>query len=125
MTSAGIILCVSAVVLIAIGLPIAYALSAAGLITLSTGASTVSLMVFPQRFFAAINSFPLMAIIFFVIAGELMMQGVHLQAPHQFSQPSFSDGCAAACRSSALRPCAFFGAISGSAAGNGRRLSAG
>lgn len=57
-----------------IGLPIADALGASGVLTLMVKGG-VPLMVFPQRMFTAINSFSLMAIVFFVIAGELMMQG--------------------------------------------------
>ena len=67
-------LAVSAIVLLLIGLPIAYALSASGILALLVKGGT-PLLVFPQRFFNSINSFSLMAIIFFVIAGELMMQG--------------------------------------------------
>lgn len=113
MTTIGIVLCMSAVVLILIGLPIAYALSAAGVLALAVDGGT-PLMVFPQRFFTAINSFPLMAIIFFVIAGELMMQGGISKRLVNFCAVFFG-WMRGSLSLITIVTSAFFGAISGSA----------
>ena len=74
MTAAGSALLIVALICMLVGMPIAYALTAGGTMALLVDGNT-PLMVIPQRFFNGINSFPLMAIIFFVIAGDLMIQG--------------------------------------------------
>ena len=94
-------------------MPIAYALSASGVFALMVKGGT-PLLVFPQRFFNAINSFSLMAIIFFVIAGELMMQGGISQRIVNFAQ-LFLGRLRGSLSFINFICCAFFGAISGSA----------
>lgn len=106
-------LAVSAIVLLLIGLPIAYALSASGILALLVKGGT-PLLVFPQRFFNSINSFSLMAIIFFVIAGELMMQGGISRRIVDFAQ-LFLGRIRGSLSFINFVCCAFFGAISGSA----------
>jgi tripartite ATP-independent transporter DctM subunit len=59
------------VVGLAIGLPIALAMGGAGLIALVVEGK-LSLLSVPQRFFDGINSFPLMAVPFFILAADLM-----------------------------------------------------
>ena len=54
------------------GLPIAFAMGAAALVAL--GASGVEYSMVPQRMMHAVNSFPLMSIPFFMLAGELMIK---------------------------------------------------
>jgi tripartite ATP-independent transporter DctM subunit len=54
-----------------IGLPIAIAMGGAGLVAL-TVEGKLSLLSVPQRFFDGINSFPLMAVPFFILAADLM-----------------------------------------------------
>jgi len=54
-----------------IGLPIAIAIGAAGLVALVVEGK-LSLLSVPQRFFDGINSFPLMAVPFFILAADLM-----------------------------------------------------
>jgi len=54
-----------------IGLPIAIAMGAAGLVALVVEGK-LSLLSVPQRFFDGINSFPLMAVPFFILAADLM-----------------------------------------------------
>jgi tripartite ATP-independent transporter DctM subunit len=54
-----------------IGLPIAFAMGGAGLIALVVEGK-LSLLSVPQRFFDGINSFPLMAVPFFILAADLM-----------------------------------------------------
>jgi tripartite ATP-independent transporter DctM subunit len=54
-----------------IGLPIAFAMGGAGLAALVVE-GRLSLLSVPQRFFDGINSFPLMAVPFFILAADLM-----------------------------------------------------
>lgn len=54
-----------------IGVPIAFAMGLSAVIVLVT-TSTVPLLVLPQRLFSALDSFPLMAIPLFILAGSLM-----------------------------------------------------
>jgi tripartite ATP-independent transporter DctM subunit len=58
-------------VLLLVGAPIAFALSIASFAFLSVWGA-ISFDVIPQRMFGGIDSFPLMAIPFFILAGELM-----------------------------------------------------
>lgn len=58
----------------AIGVPIAVALGAAVLLTVAVG-DVFGMEVIPQQVFNAMNSFPLMAIPFFILAGYLMQAG--------------------------------------------------
>ena len=55
-----------------LGLPIAFAMGVAALIALL--ATGVDLTMVPQRMMHAVNSFPLMSIPFFMLAGELMIK---------------------------------------------------
>ena len=55
-----------------LGLPIAFAMGVAALVALL--ASGVDLTMVPQRMMHAVNSFPLMSIPFFMLAGELMIK---------------------------------------------------
>lgn len=56
---------------LAIGVPIAIAMGGAGLLALAIDGN-FSLLSVPQRFFDGINSFPLMAVPFFILAADLM-----------------------------------------------------
>lgn len=96
-----------------LGVPIAIALGMAALIPVYF-LTTLPLEIVPQRFMTAIDSFPLMAIPFFVIAGALLERGgvskrlVRLAAALVGSLPG---GIAIV----TFLASAFFGAISGSA----------
>ncbi len=68
------ILFVSLVACFAIGMPIAFALGVASVATLQFG-SELPLTLVAQRLFAATDSFPLMAIPFFMLAGAVMDTG--------------------------------------------------
>ncbi|HEY0856895.1 MAG TPA: TRAP transporter large permease [Albitalea sp.] len=57
-----------------IGVPIAMAMGGAGLVALAVEGK-LSLLSVPQRFFDGINSFPLMAVPFFILAADLMTAG--------------------------------------------------
>lgn len=54
------------------GMPIAFALGFAALVAIAF--SDVGLAIVPQRMMHAVNSFPLMSIPFFILAGELMVK---------------------------------------------------
>lgn len=54
-----------------VGVPIAFAMGGAGLLALVVE-GRLSLLSVPQRFFDGINSFPLMAVPFFILAADLM-----------------------------------------------------
>jgi len=56
---------------LAIGVPIAITMGGAGLLALALDGN-LSLLSVPQRFFDGINSFPLMAVPFFILAADLM-----------------------------------------------------
>lgn len=64
----------SFIILILLNVPVAVSLGLASVIALAT-AKTVPTMVVAQKMFAATDSFPLMAIPFFMIAGALMERG--------------------------------------------------
>ena len=69
------VLFVSFLVLVFLGMPIAFALGLACIIAIGGFMDAVSLQVFVQRLFGGINSFPLMCIAFFILAGDLMSKG--------------------------------------------------
>ena len=56
-----------------IGVPIAFAISIAAIIVLIKG--DVNLLIVVQRMFAATDSFPLIAVPFFILAGDLLARG--------------------------------------------------
>ncbi|MHB1407113.1 MAG: TRAP transporter large permease [Desulfitobacteriaceae bacterium] len=60
-------------VTLAIGIPIAYGMAISSLIALLT--TNVPLTILTQRMFSGVDSFTLMAIPFFMLAGEMMEQG--------------------------------------------------
>ena len=68
------ILFISMIVLIMIGVPIGYSIGVATLITLVT-TSNIPLLLITQKAFTGVDSFPLMAIPFFILAGVLMTHG--------------------------------------------------
>ncbi len=68
--SAGIML--AFMLLAMLGMPIAFALGAAALGAIAL--SNVEFILLPQRMMHSVNSFPLMAIPFFMLAGELMVK---------------------------------------------------
>lgn len=68
------ILILSILVFTILGMPIGYCLGAATLFALLY-AGSFPLIVIPQQLFAGIDSFPIMAIPFFILAGNLMTAG--------------------------------------------------
>ncbi len=69
-----IILIIAFFILISIGVPIAFAIGMSSLITI-VSTSNLSLLILPQKMFAGIDSFALMAIPFFMFAGQVMERG--------------------------------------------------
>lgn len=61
--------------LLAIGVPVVFAVGAAALIALYLVVDTMPLVIVPMSMFNGMDSFPMMAIPFFVLAGELMNRG--------------------------------------------------
>jgi tripartite ATP-independent transporter DctM subunit len=68
------ILLVTFTAFLILGIPIAFAMGLSGVIALVT-ASSIPLLVLPQRMFASLDSFSLLAVPLFVLAGELMGLG--------------------------------------------------
>ena len=60
-------------VLLLLGVPIAFSVALAGIAVLLSG--DVSLMMIAQKMFASANSFPLIAVPFFILAGDLLSKG--------------------------------------------------
>ena len=71
-----LILVFSFLTLLAIGVPIAWSLGIAGLLTLMmTMESVTALATLAQQFLTSLDSFTLLAIPFFILAGQMMNQG--------------------------------------------------
>lgn len=108
------VLIICAVILLFVGAPIAVAI--AGSTTVAIGASGIfGLEVVPQQMFIALNSFPLMAIPFFILAGHLMQVGGISERLIDFGSAligHLTGGLAMA----AVLTSMFFAAISGSGA---------
>lgn len=69
----GVILIIMILVFAAIGIPIAYSLGISSLITILN--EGYPLIVIPQKLFGGMDSFPLLAIPFFMLSGDLMNGG--------------------------------------------------
>ncbi len=74
MTTAGVVLISAVLALLIIGIPIAVALGAASMFAIQF-IPRISELVIVQKLFTSVDSFCLMAIPFFMMVGELMMQG--------------------------------------------------
>ena len=64
------LLFISFIVLLLIGVPVAFAIAAAALLVLLKG--DVKLLILVQRMFASTDSFSLIAVPFFIFAGDLL-----------------------------------------------------
>jgi len=108
----GIMLAISFIVLLVLGIPIAIVLGVSSLVSIYYG-SMIPLAIIPQRMFTATDSFPLLAIPLFMLAGALMENGgisKRLISLANTLVGSFTGGFAMA----AILTCMFFAAISGS-----------
>ena len=100
-------------VLMFLGIPIAVSLCMST-VAVMVFCLDVNIMSFPQKLFAGADSFPLMAVIFFMIAGELMLQGGISKRLVNFAMSlvgHFTGGLAMV----VIVASVFFAAISGSA----------
>ena len=71
-----LVLIISFILLLALGVPIAFCIGISGILTLLTGVSAIpALTTMAQQMATALDSFPLLAIPFFVLAGQLMNSG--------------------------------------------------
>lgn len=113
MTTIGLTLVISLIVFLVIGVPIAFSLGLASFLAIIVS-GTIPTMIFTQRMFTATDSFPLMAIIFFMLAGELMMQGGISKRLVNFAS-SLLGWMRGNLAMISVVTCTFFGAISGSA----------
>lgn len=69
----GILLLVVLIVLVMLGVPVAFAIGIASIGSILMG--NYQLIILPQKIFAGLDSFPMLAIPFFVLAGNLMTAG--------------------------------------------------
>ena len=113
MSIAAIVLVVSLLVFMAIGIPITFALGMSSLLAIILSEPlSVSLIV--TKIFAGADSFPILAVIYFMIAGELMLQGGLTKRLVALLRKLLGWIPGSMVVISFLA-CAFFGAISGSA----------
>lgn len=101
-------------VLLLAGVPVAFALGLAAIVTIWQG-EIMPMLIVPQEMIRSINSFPLLAIPFFILAGNLMQSGGISRRLVTFSRTlvgHMNGGLAMV----AIITSAFFAAISGSGA---------
>jgi C4-dicarboxylate transporter DctM subunit len=114
MSAVAFVLLALLVVFTALGIPIAFSLALASLGAL-IAQGAVPLVVVPQRLFTAADSFALLAVPFFILAGEIMQQGGISRRLVAFANDLLgwiSGGLALV----SIAASAFFAAISGSGA---------
>lgn len=99
-------------VLLIIGLPVSFAIGMSGIIFILIEGTSASPSIVPQQMFSGLNSFPLLALPFFLLAGNLMMYGTTPRLMRfANSLLGFIKGGLAGV---SVVASAFFGAISGS-----------
>ncbi len=108
-----IILFVLLLVLFIFSVPIAIALGLASMLYLVITAD-IPLITLPQRMFASLDSFPLMAAPFFILAGKLMEHGGISERLVEFAK-SLVGNLKGGLAHVAVVSCMFFAALSGSA----------
>ncbi|WMJ83856.1 TRAP transporter large permease subunit [Oscillospiraceae bacterium MB24-C1] len=70
--------------LLVLGVPIAFAIAVAGVSVLLVGG--VDLLIVIQRMFASTDSFPLVAVPFFILAGDLLARGAMSKTLVEFAE---------------------------------------
>lgn len=100
-------------VLLVIGVPVAFAIAIAGVAVLAAG--DVNLLIVVQRMFASTDSFPLVAVPFFILAGDLLARGSMSQTLVAFAE-SLLGRIRGGLSAVAVAAGMFFAAISGSGA---------
>lgn len=112
---AGIVMFGAFALLLILGVPIALSLGAATLLAiLADPAITVSTTTVAQRIFGGLDSTSIMAIAFFVLAGNLMTKGGISRRICEFAR-SIIGGIRGGMALALILACAFFAALSGSA----------
>ncbi|MFA9421998.1 MAG: TRAP transporter large permease, partial [Sedimentibacter sp.] len=109
----GLVLFITLAVMLMLNVPIAISLGIAALVALLTGDMNTSLVVLVQRMFTSIDSFPFMAIPFFILSGDLMERGGISKRLIRFAQVLLGKLPASLAIITTIAS-AFFGAISGS-----------
>ncbi|MDF2615624.1 MAG: C4-dicarboxylate transporter permease [Sedimentibacter sp.] len=109
----GLVLFVTLAVMLMLNVPIAISLGIAALVALTTGTMNTNLVVLVQRMFTSIDSFPFMAIPFFILSGDLMEKGGISKRLIRFAQVILGKLPASMAIITTIAS-AFFGAISGS-----------
>ncbi|MBQ6969396.1 MAG: TRAP transporter large permease, partial [Synergistaceae bacterium] len=71
----GTILFTVFITLLVIGVPVAFSIGSAAAVTIAYGLGTNRLMMIIQRMFESCNSFSLIAVPFFILAGDLLSKG--------------------------------------------------
>lgn len=102
------------ILLLAVGVPVTFSLGLAAVATIWFG-DIMPMLIVPQEMIRSINSFPLLAIPFFILAGDLMQRGGISHRLVEFSRTlvgSMNGGLAMV----SIVTSAFFAAISGSGA---------
>lgn len=102
------------ILLLAVGVPVTFSLGLAAVATIWFG-DIMPMLIVPQEMIRSINSFPLLAIPFFILAGDFMQRGGISHRLVEFSRTlvgSMNGGLAMV----AIVTSAFFAAISGSGA---------
>ena len=107
------ILFLTFLVLLVLGVPIAFAIAVAGAAVLLAG--DVNLLIVVQRMFASTDSFPLVAVPFFILAGDLLARGAMSQTLVSFAE-SLLGRIRGGLSAVAVAAGMFFAAISGSGA---------
>ena len=111
----GVLLFGSFALLLVLGVPIALSLSAATMFTIVTSPDmTVSISTVAQRIYGGLESTSIMAIAFFVLAGNLMTKGGISRRIVGFAN-SIIGGVRGGMALALVLACAFFAALSGSA----------
>ena len=105
-----ILLLVTFVISLLIGIPVAVAIGLTSLAVLMT--QDISLVILPQRMFAGCDSFPVVAVPFFILAGDLMARGNISKTLVQFAE-SLIGFVKGGLWLVSIAACAFFAAISG------------
>lgn len=96
-----------------LNIPIALSLGIAAVVALSTGTMNSNVVVVVQRMFTSIDSFPFMAVPFFILSGDLMERGGISKRLIRFAQVILGKLPASLSIITTISS-AFFGAISGS-----------
>lgn len=105
-------LALSLIIFFALSIPVAIAIALASIFGI-TFFSNLPLLVVPQKMFTGLDSFPLMAVPFFILAGALMTRGGISSRLVDFAK-SLVGGMQGGLASTTVLACMIFAAISGS-----------